>query len=752
MINIKNFQSAVARVGDRNAAFNLTVDKSGLRDTGNGIVRWVRSMNTSRNREASRLFIDALRQSYGEQIASRVIDTLSWNTRLEQGKPLRSRNIREALDLAEEIKNRFIKSNEGIASNYNRPLASGSDTSLLQIKFDHIAERLFGSDAAEIASIKAQVDFGDLGQKIKEEVNFSGKSGLRFVTSAEADKLAESVILKQATQAYRAILMDRIGITKTDSLSQQLLEKMNFDSATGLVVDLSKLEDNIVQEIDRQLMDKLSDAVYRKLNKVKSQGLGLGPSVANEEGTQSGLTIAVSSEDLKTMVDDVVGKFASERFAAGQAAQQLPVDDPGVKARMMQQILHSNMPASMVPAFGKAYPQLSEHFLKLDKEPKLSLLDKVKEQLEPGHFLQSGAELGLSQQEWENALIGVHDAVMNAMSDQNLSVENRDSVMRTFWQVFLTGCDDAQLRDISNQMDREGSPLRSFGEGAHYARYIFTQSNTFQKNESVYQSSVETAGEYDFLLNNLAQLLQDKAGISRPLVGVSSREMLSDDTIKTLRNAGIELPAPNRVGAANDNVRLSNRVLEKIQADLLSQARTNKTVTDDGVLGEFTRDLGRATYRLQGKDLGADSQGIINQLREFCTDESGKLNEEMLLKISEFAYQATAGMLMSNIAPGRERMSPFQFVPLTDNRHPSARIEYDIDKNAQGDISIGMKFFGPATVLNGIDLETKEDVDILLDQDTSYFRMAMDISLDAQTLEPVLDKASMGYAFYPQES
>jgi hypothetical protein len=61
-----------------------------------------------------------------------------------------------------------------------------------------------------------------------------------------------------------------------------------------------------------------------------------------------------------------------------------------------------------------------------------------------------------------------------------------------------------------------------------------------------------------------------------------------------------------------------------------------------------------------------------------------------------------------------------------------------------------MKFSGPVQQLNGLDSQTGELTSVQLKTDVSRFGMTMDVSLNAETFEPVLNEAGMDYAFYPE--
>ena len=722
-IDIAKFHSVATEAGNRDLVLGLTESRKDLFLADHQAARWVRDSKTSPHHEVSELFVHALHESYGEGIAQQVIEATDLNSGLKAGHALTSMKVMRAVDIAESIKQQFVVSNKEMVSDYVSSLWIGSSTSPLQMKCDGVAAFLFSSHKDEADAVKAKFDFGELDRKFKEKIQNASIGGTHVVTAQEAGKITDLLINEQMRLTYLTLLMERMDISREGSIGQRAWSRVNPDPESGLRINLSG-DNDIARRLNDQFVKKLSKTICPELNTAHAYG---GNQAANAP------VITMSPEDLAAIAKSVVEEFAGERFAAAQAAQELPVEDEGVKSRMIQEILHGNMSASMVPVFCRVYPRLSQHFPAL------------------------GRNQDSSPQELEKALVEMHHAARKVMHEGKLKIEDRDAAMRSLWNAFLLGQDAASLHGIVHQMSQEGSLLRTFGQGAHYFRYVFGQSDFCQrrKQAETYASSIDTAGDYSLLLNNLAKVLQNKTDSPEPLAGVSSVEKLSDETITILRNLDIKILTPKRLGEKNGSVRLPNQVWNEIQSDLKSESTSKKELIN-GVVEGFMSDLKRANYRLQGEDLGVDADKIMDRLREFCTDKSGESNEEMLLAISKFAYQATFGILQSFLGLGREHLAPFWGVPVKQRgmmgTTRDGRAQYDIGKTEKGEVVIHMQVSQPIIFLTSPDIETGEQATIQLKPDVSRFGMSLDISLVAKTFEPTLNKASMSYAFYPDES
>ena len=62
-------------------------------------------------------------------------------------------------------------------------------------------------------------------------------------------------------------------------------------------------------------------------------------------------------------------------------------------------------------------------------------------------------------------------------------------------------------------------------------------------------------------------------------------------------------------------------------------------VTADGITEQMSLDLERMDYNINGEDMNRDGAKTLQALREMVTDDSGRVDKEMLKAISQVAHQ-----------------------------------------------------------------------------------------------------------------
>ena len=691
-INIQEFQSTALSGERRNATFRLTTDRTGVK-CGLGVVQWVKNLRSSKNREVTQTFVDALRQSYGDQITNSVVDSSGLGNELLRGKPLHSKKVVQVLHLAANLQRQFVETNHKIASDYSKPLAAGSDLSLLQIKYEHVAKRLFSGEGvrdsaqstALMTQLRSHLDWEGLGQEVAQEIDWASRGGTVFVTSEVAAEIADRRITDSLKKAYGAVLMEnKLSLAQEGSLSRQTLAKLT--SRRGLTINPERVEESVMREINNELEDRVTSAIGRR-------------HIAKQP-------LVLSEAEQQEIVDKTITKFAGERFAAHAAIDRLPIAEP-TKSALLERALHDEVPAHLAPAFAQAAVHLGDSIAVLGRA-------------------------GASPGEVEQALTRIHDTMLAATKGAGLGVDNRDRVMQAFWKCLLVNASDDQVHDLAGQLERP--PLHPFSEGVAYAKFVFVGTEIFDANEEYYLPSVGRAAEYHLLLSSLRRVLGDKQGELAPLAPPTSPEELSDRTLVMLRNVGVRLPAPNRLGQAG-NTGLSAAALAEVQRDL-DRALGSREPIHDGLTQSFLNDLGRATYTLDGEDLGRNPETIVSRLHQYCTGETDQLNVAMLLGISRYAHQGNFVGILQVFQD--EQLSPFQDTPAMGQVAP----RYNIAKNDQGGITITSIGEGPV----GRIIDPSGSLQ-RLDPNSSHIRTRQVLTLDANTFKPTLQSVDIEYAF-----
>ncbi len=721
-VDLQKFQSVVD-ASDPSATFRLTADRKGV-ESGLGTVKWVKNLQPSENQEVAKLFVDALKQSYGDQITETVVGSTSLSDELVEGKPLHARKVTLALNGAAKTKELFIDSNQKVSSTYSKPVAAGSDPSMLQIRYDEVEKRLFSRegllDTAQVedfgmqlqahtyqhaetplfvgegvldttqvedlsTQLQAHCDLEGIGREVEQAIVRASKGDTVFVTSEAAAKIADRIIAGHLQKAYRAILNDKVSLTNKDSYSCKTFKKIT--SQRGLDINLEHLEKSLFQALNKELEEGASDAIHRK-------------AMDGEE--------LILSEYQEQKLYKPIRKFAEERCTAYEEIDKLRIAEP-IKSLLLERAMYDDVPANLAQDFAQAYLQLGDSVAVLG---------------------QPGASSGDVQQ----ALTRINDTLLRAVQGpkKELVLDTRDRVMQAFWRLMLVNTSDDQLQGLADQL--QGAPLHPFREGAAYVQIIFAASEIGMRDEETYAPGVKKAAEYALLLSSLQQVLDDRRGVISEFEPATSTEELSDSTVVMLRNVGVTLPAPNRLGKTG-RTGLSAAAFAEVQRDLDGALESTEPV-DDGLTASFLSDLGSATYSLEGEDLGKDPATIISRLRLYCTNEAGQLNEAMLLGISRYAHQGNFARVIEMFED--EHLSPFQAAPamrLTGST-------YSIAKNDQGGITITSTSAGP---VDGVTDQSEERLS--LDPAASRIRMEQVLTLDANTFKPTLQSVDIEYAF-----
>lgn len=712
MIQLNKFR-AVAGVHQQNRVINLTQDKQGL--TGSGrVVGWFKSLNRSRNREVTNLFINSLKATYGDSVTEQVVNSTGLATSLRQGRSLRSRDISVALDLAKRSSSQFREANRSLAASYGKPAAAGSGVSLLSIKLDDTARQLLG-EGTEAERVKAFVDRDKLKQAVENRIAAFGDNGKRFVTSEEAANIVDKTVRDHLKFAPLNYAESRFSLADNHSLLRAALR-----NATGLTINPQHLSRNVIEDLNGKFYEVASTQVYSK-PQMPEQGATAGA---------EGEVTVLSEKQLQSIANEVAERFVEERLAARQAVEQLDVADPALKSRLLEHVTHNTVPAGHVPALYKAYLQAADQLPVLGRQPPAS-----------------AAEL-------EKALASIHHIMTMAVADTRSdgSADSRLAASQNLWQFMLVSAGDAQLQGMWKELNRDTSLLRQFGEGANYFAHGFVMEDAFDTER--HMSSYRKASEYDTMMGSLFSTLQERVGAQGKLPARQPPEMLSDAALNILRNTGIAMPAPERLGQSSDGmVPLSNSACKKLQDDLNKQTNAEKAVRvrDDGILEEAAKDFSRATYQVGGKTLERNTEAVAEGLHRFCTDEAGHLDEAMLHGISRVAYQSTLLNAFALFHPGNEDVAPFQHIPNLlqgGDAGKDFKVEYRLSKDEQGNVLLTARTSGKVHNMTQLTAAGLDTIDV--DNDNSSLVVEMRIRLDGQNkFRPTLDSAGIDYSLMP---
>ena len=357
---------------------------------------------------------------------------------------------------------------------------------------------------------------------------------------------------------------------------------------------------------------------------------------------------------LHNLPAEVRREFLGERAAAWNLAEELTLDDD-TTAAISRQVLHDDIPVELVAPLANAHVRL-------------------KEQLDELGNAQSGPEL-------ETAMRAIRDAMAQAFDDagQQLTSDNRHRAFKMFWRVVLAPVPEEQAQGIVEQLNRAGSPLRSLGEGAAWYRNECRRQQTAPQSAGTGQrphpaaqqtprtaqqpsrtprqpsaspgprpvgtptfsrQSIEAATDYSLMMRSLAEVLHEKTG--RPTIAPADAGTadVPDRTIAALRNLGVPMPAPRRLGRQNPDTPVSESGIAAIcrQLDEHLQIASRGSFVQ-GVSAECLRDIQNNNYVIGNRQVPGDFDSVKREIAAFCSNPDGHLNPNLLRNLSMLAYR-----------------------------------------------------------------------------------------------------------------
>ena len=704
MIRLDSFEST-ARAVRGNARVALSDNDTGVTVHTGRVARWIGRFRKSENREATGSFITSLRKRYGREIADHLVRSTGMDRAMARGKPLRARHVQEIVDQANLLRADVVNRNAEVSHDYLGQRAIHSNLSLLQSSLEHHSRQMFPSRP----DMHKRVDVERIARIVQREISAAGDNGKHLVTTREADEILTSVVKREFEAARDAL--SKTSFEDPDSISRRLLSRaLDSRREPPLNIDPARFEADLIGT----LQSRLEYAVFHQPRALEGD---------NETA-------------LHALVGELIDDFVEERAAVRDEVNRLPLD-ADTKGKILDQAMHDNIRADMVSAMGGAY-------------------------LEVRHELPALAE-PLGPMALQAPLSVVCNAMTNAIRESGVDTgtENPDAVYRTFWRFLLAPGGQPRADAIADRMTSEGGAMRSIGQGAAWFEREFPQtvegSRTVDDAHGVerlkYAGSIREASRYTVMMESLAGVLRDRTDMTAGEFGLSAqdsrlipREFMSDDAIAMLRNVGIAVPAPDRVGESNPYAPISNPALESIRADIDDHLRkaAGKPVVD-GMLAECRSDLQRANYHVDGEALPRNAGDVEDALRAFCTDEQGRLNEEMLLGISKIAYQVTFAPVFDTLFhPLKPETSLVTHLPGVNR--DTASVNYSLSRNEDGTLALRATYSGrcdTATRPTNRDTET-----IQLDTKKSRIDMTVDFTLDANDFRPSVAGVTVGYALF----
>ncbi len=311
------------------------------------------------------------------------------------------------------------------------------------------------------------------------------------------------------------------------------------------------------------------------------------------------------------------------------------------------------------------------------------------------------------------------------------------AVLRNCWRVLLA-CSASPGGGLAGRVFERLAPetslLRAVAEGADWFDREFGRANLLS---SMLRTLFEAAGE------------TPRVNDAAPALGRRGPEALQDEAITVLRDLGIPIPAPRRIGVQNDAVRLTGEALAQIQARLAGQAeRLTNGKLSRGVAPDSLEDFRHCSFSVERRPLARGTRNAVEALRTVCTGQGGRLNEGLLQTVSALTNKATF-----------EAVDSVCF----DRRRPDRALlggrpsivcftgpGFDLSRDDRGDVIVRAQ--RKAEIWNyAIGRPDGSVHSVPMAPGRSKFDIALRLRVDAASCEPSVEAVDLGYALSPAE-
>ena len=184
-------------------------------------------------------FAQSLRGAYGKDVADAALESSGLNPVMARGKPLRARHVRQVVKRADALLADVRKRNAELSTSFSKPVALGTDVSLLQIKIDDAARTRYRANP----TMAQLVDARRVASRVEKAIVDAGRNGNHFVTSVEAAGIIERIVAEELDTAYtnaRDSALDRLALDDRNTIAGQALAAAA--SASPVRLEIGRLD------------------------------------------------------------------------------------------------------------------------------------------------------------------------------------------------------------------------------------------------------------------------------------------------------------------------------------------------------------------------------------------------------------------------------------------------------------------------------------------------------------------------------
>ncbi|MGU9978116.1 MAG: hypothetical protein ACNYNY_05530 [Candidatus Oxydemutatoraceae bacterium WSBS_2016_MAG_OTU14] len=722
MTNISNFRTAAQQ-----SPANSRVLQSGNGQVvaTRGGVSWFQTQSQkSENKQTAEFFLKSIRSHYGEKIAGDVAPLIAAS--LERGKPLHSRQVVRVLNTADEIRPKIIQANRSSIEGFFKEVATGQGASRFDMKFNSTVKEYFGKDA-NLKDIKDMVNFDALKSKVAIGLDQMRMEGRNLISNEDIIETAGNLIVADFQAGLYEQCEKKVDLKDVNSLASQVLDRAIAQQGSELKLDK-------LTPVAREQLQSLCNTRVQKLLSESIRAIDTGGNAPN-------LLEGINDGSIVKALDSTIQKFVADRTAVYKEVVNLPATsfsekgetvNPQEMWKLAEAGMHGTLSTEQVRASGT-------HRMKM-----LSATTELSELLlNPVESRQYYSQLGACLKNIQS---------MTAEVDLG-NAHEQNNTLKDLWSFALASKTPEEINNLKNALTGTNSKIPSLLKGLKYMEGNFSNYEDCQNDPQAYRASQKKASECNAVLSALSEHLDENA-VQDKTADFTTLEDASDTTIALMRNIGLEVPAPNRLGSENPDAIFSDRTYQKIQKNVanLSNIGTRPKIID-GMYEESTRDFHRASYKIDGQIIprgaGIDSEtttaGVKDALIEMCSDENNNVIEPLLLSVSKIACQALPGCGLTSIY-GMSDPDLLLFRPGLGTT-PQNSIEYEISRNDKGGIDVSVASTNIATVATFL-VEGYMD-QVMLDRDKSYANLTMRASVGPNGEGPTLEDISYGYSLKP---
>ena len=684
-VNIRRYQRVSREAGSlKTVGKTVHLSKSGDSLVLHGgsfwgrMVSWFKGFRASDHVAVKQSFMEALASQYGSDIATQVSSEYQLNDASHMKKPLTSREVflvfarASQFEDMENEKQENSENNNRLALQYDASpeVFSNPEFQSADHKFSQILPKVIANDEGNHATDAQEVfepeELKAAGEEIKQQILKKGDDGRHRVKEKEADGIAEQVLREAVVEKYKKTVLSKYLIPR----------------------DLSQDGNEIPRLVSQ--MNRQPDALNLDLTKLPT---------ASIDAINAGIEADVISEMYQSNPDKPV--LLSEDRVAEIAERNI---------RTLEAVEKLDLPAlnSMTPSQLK---NIWEAGLKV--QPHLKVLADANK---------------ASEKELKTAMNGYIDTLATLEAEVGSSEEAKKAGSLLMMMAQGEGS-RATMEKMYHQITAPGV-FNSYLRTMHHYRLNFLIDQVRVGSDNSYQSSEQRSKTFcrwtSALGAGLAQQLKIPQGAEK--VMAQSRDLpsslaIDDQMLNLMRNTGIKVLAPDRLNQEGSGV-FCDEAIKYMEGKLVSG---DVGKVKDDICEQFLLDIGvRSMAYFNGEKVEADN--VVGSLKEFCTDESGKLNKDMLFAVSQMHQGIFAGPYSALL---REEIAPVCGIVAGGNK-----IIYRFGKNDDGSVSV--KAVGNKT--NSQMFTSIKLGDVPLDETRSRLEVGLELRLSPDKFTAARDR------------